>query len=274
MKFITSLTLFLIGSLAFYADAAGNNKAHLVAIGQGISSPTFTSTVNFSSGYTHESPIGTIYQNKWRLTGEYDTSEEENSSGERNSGYGGEFGYGSGTAGIAVGYYTRDCDECDGEVAGSAGVAFGFLAAGLRAEEDQYTAALMFNPNGKHRFGVIAEIDDTNGTGEQIQSYGLGYALVAGNWTFAVDASKRNYENEGTYADRILVTPGLSVRADFIQLSLNDEITLHDREDDSQEEERTHHEFWAGVGIGGDAWHLALYANYVNDFSAALSFMF
>lgn len=265
---IALLFLFLTSA----AQAATSNQSNLIAIGQGISSPTLTSPVNYSSGYTHESPNGVLYQNSLRLSAQYDNDTDGNTSTGR-AGYGGELGYGNGSAGLAGGYYTRDCDNCKGRFAGSGAVAISGVGLGLRYEEHLYTAGLLFNTTGNHRFGVVAEFNDGNGEGNDLKSYGAGYSYVANQWTFTIDASKRDYENKTTYGDRILLTPGLMVRADFLQLSLNDKMTLHDR-DTGTTNDKTTHDFWFGVGIGGDSWHLAGYGNYYNDVSASLSFFF
>ncbi len=266
-------TAFLLLFFASAAQAATTNQANLIAIGQGISSPTLTSTVNFSSGYTNESPNGVLYQNSFRASLQYDTDNDGDDNNTGRAGYGGELGYGTGSAGLAAGYYKRDCDKCDGRFAGAGAVAIGGLGLGLRYQENLYTAALLFNFNGKHRLGLIAEFNEDNGEGNDLKSYGAGYSYVASQWTFTVDASKRDYENKNTYADRVLITPGLMVRADFLQLSLNDKITLHDRDDNSTKD-KTDHEFWFGVGIGGDRWHLAGYGNYVNDIALSFSLFF
>ena len=272
MNLFSFFVLLLLPALT-YAKGSRSDE-NLVAIGQGISSPTLTSTVNFSSGYTHENPLGTIYQNSFRVTGEYDTSNENDSNGNRSSGSGAELGYGTGHAGVAAGYYKRNCTGCDGRWAGSAGVAGNAIGAGLRYEKDILTVGVLFNPLGLHRFGLIAETNDSQGSGAKITTYGAGYAHVANDWTFAIDGSKRNYENSSTYADRILLTPGVSVRADFLQITLNDKITLRDRDNDLVSDERTKHEVWFGVGGGGDSWHLVGYSKYVSDVALALSFFF
>lgn len=270
---LTSLfALMILPSLTFAAGS--RNDENLIAVGQGISSPTLTSTVNFSSGYTHENPLGTIYQNSFRVTGEYDTSNDTDSSGNKNSGSGAEVGYGTGNAGVAAGYYRRNCNGCDGRFAGSAAVAGDAIGAGLRYEKNILTVGLLFNPKGTHRFGLVAETNETGGSGAKISTYGAGYAHVGANWTFAIDASKNNFENSATYADRMMITPGVSVRADFLQLTLNDRIILNDRADDLIDDERTKHELWFGVGGSGASWHLVGYSKYVSDVALALSFFF
>ncbi len=276
---LTSFVLFgsiICSTAAVAATGSSGKQTNLIAVGQGVSSPTLTSTVNFSTGYTHENPIGVVYQNSWRITAEADhDTDDSNSSGNGNDGYGAEVGYGNGTAGLAAGYYTRDCDNCDGRLAASGGVVVGdAVGVGLRFEEDLYTAGLLFNPQGMHRFGLIFEMNDSNGSGNELKSYGAGYSYVATDWTFSIDASKNDYENQATYSDRVMVTPGVMVRASFLQLSLNDNIVLNNRSSSTSNEDETDHNFWAGVGIGGEQIHLAVYANYENDVSAALSFFF
>ena len=64
------------------------------------------------------------------------------------------------------------------------------------------------------------------------------------------------------------------VRADFLQLSVNDKITLNNRSSSASNEEDTRHDLWAGIGIGGKGWHLAAYGDYVNDVALALSLFF
>lgn len=279
MKMLLTFSVLLssfIGSHAAFAQSGSDNKANLIAVGQGVSSPTSTSTVNFSTGYTNEHPVGVVYQNSWRLTGEADHDSDENDGeGNGNDGYGAEVGYGNGSAGLAAGYYTRDCDNCEGRFAGSGGVVISdSVGVGLRFEEDLYTAGLLFNPNGTHRFGALLEMNDSGGDGNEVKSYGAGYSYVSSGWTFSLDASKNDYENQATYSDRIIITPGVMVRAGFLQLSLNDNITLNNRENGTSNEDETDHNFWAGLGIGGDKFHLAVYANYKNDFSGALSYFF
>lgn len=263
----------LVLFFASASQAATSNQANIIAIGQGISSPSLTSTVNYSSGYTNESPVGVIYQNSVRASIQYDTDDDGNTSNTGRAGYGGELGYGTGTAGLAAGYYTRDCTNCEGRWAGSAAVAIADVGVGLRYQKDLYTASLLFNPSGAHRVGLIAEGNNGNGAGNNLKSYGVGYSYVASQWTFTIDASKRDYEDKTVYAERLLVTPGVMVRADFLQISLNDKITLKDREIGSNED-KTKHEFWFGIGVGNDKIHLAGYSNYVNDVALSLSFFF
>ncbi|MES2963973.1 MAG: hypothetical protein V4760_08785 [Bdellovibrionota bacterium] len=265
--------LLFLASLA--AQAKGSNEANLIAIGQGISSPTLTSTVNFSSGYTNESPVGVVYQDSIRLTGEYDTDNDSDRNGTGRTGYGAELGYGkSGSAGLALGYYTRDCTNCEGRAAGSAAVVVAGMGVGLRVQKDLYTVGLLFNPEGTHRLGLIAETYGGSTTGNNLKNYGAGYSYVASGWTFTVDASKRDYENQNAYDNRVLVTPSLMVRADFLQISLNDRITLNNRDTSSSRADDTVHEAWVGIGVGGTSWHFAGYGNYVNDIALALSLFF
>ncbi len=277
MKSIFSLLFLFISFVTFEAHAASKNQTNLIAIGQGISSPTLTSTVNFSTGYTRESPVGVVYQDSWRVSAQYDQDNDDNNNN-GSSGYGAELGYGTGEAGVAGGYYTRNCDGCEGRFAISAAAVVVDIGVGLRYQDDVYTAGILINPNGLHRFGLIAEFsgeDDNNSIiNTDYKTYGLGYSYVASQWTFTIDASKRDYDDDSIYDDRMLLSPGLMVRADFLQLSLTDQITLNNRENSTSTDDDVHHELWFGVGVGDEAWHFAAYGNYVNDLALVGSLFF
>src|SRR6056297_2752899 len=122
--FFVSLFISIFASL----PAMATEQHHLLSISQGISSPALTNSVNYSHGFTHQNPTGVIYQTTARLTGQYDSGDTD--SGSDNNGYGGELGVGNGKYGIAGGYYTRDCDNCEGDGAGSVGATFSGVGLG------------------------------------------------------------------------------------------------------------------------------------------------
>lgn len=245
--------------------AQSQRSANLIAIGQGVSSPTLTSTVNFSSGYTAESPIGTIYQNGVRITAEYDRNDVSDAIGA-------EIGYGGPSWGIAAGYRKPNCTNCDGAAAGALGIDIGDIGVGIRFGKDLYSAAVLFNPQGMHRFGVMAELNQTS-SNSKVTAYGVGYSYVASQITATVDASSRTFADSTIDDKRILVTPGLMFRADIVQLTVNDKITLnHDKNNASQT--GNDNEVWFGIGLGGDKAHIAVYSHYFNDFAVAGSYFF
>ena len=246
--------------------AQSERAANLIAIGQGISSPTLTSTINFTSGYTSESPLGTLYQNGARVTGEYDRNDSSDAVGA-------EIGYGKGTWGIAAGYRKPNCTNCDGSGAGALGVDVGNIGVGIRFGKDLYAAALLFNPQGKHRFGLMGELNQSSNSAQKLSAYGAGYSYVASQVTFTIDASSRQFDDKTIDDKRVLVTPGVMVRADIVQLTLNDKITLnHDKNNAAQT--GSDNELWFGIGIGGDRAHLAVYSHYFDDLAIAGSFFF
>ncbi|RYZ71826.1 MAG: hypothetical protein EOP05_11665 [Proteobacteria bacterium] len=261
------LSLIVFTLLVQPAFAAQVSNANLLAIGQGISSPTSTSTVNYSSGYTAESPIGTIYQNGVRLTGEYDRNDNDDN-------FGAELGYGKGTWGVAAGYRKPGCDNCDGNVAGALGLAIGDFGVGIRFGEDLYSAAVLINPHGTHRFGIMGELNETAGSASKVTAYGVGYSYVASQFTFTLDASGRSFKDNTVNDDRIVVTPGLGFRVDIVQLTLNDRITLNRDENNAEQREDNEHDFWFGIGLGGERWHVAAYSDYVNELSVVGSLFF
>lgn len=266
MKVILSMLLTLMAYDAFAMDSKNTN---LIAVGQGISSPTTTSTINYSSGYTAESPLGTLYQNGFRITGEYDSKD----GNDGNKAYGAELGYGQGKWGVAAGYRKSDCTDCKGVTSGAVGVDVSDLGIGFRFTENISGAALLFNPHGVHRFGLMAELNTSAGSGSNVTAYGLGYSYVATQFTFTIDASGRSFENKTVKDDRIQVTPGLMLRADIFQFTINDKITLNKDKNNAAQDDRDH-DVWFGAGLGGDKWHIAAYSKYVNDFAVVGSLFF
>ena len=262
--------MFLVLSTVQSATAAGAatkvKNTNLIAVGQGISSPTSTSTINFSSGYTSESPLGTIYQGGFRATVEYDSNDNTKA-------YGAEVGYGQGDWGAAVGHRKSECTNCEGTTAGAVGINVSNFGVGLRFGKDLSGAALLINPHGDHRFGFMAELNNGGGSGSNVTAYGLGYAYVAAQYTFSIDASSRSFENKLIVDNRMQITPGLMMRVDIFQLTINDKITIN-RDKNNTAQNDSDHAFWFGVGLGSDTAHIALYSHYVNDFALAASLFF
>ena len=262
------MRVLLLCLLAFTPSAFGmqsQRSENLIAVGQGISSPTLTSTVNFSSGYTAESPLGTLYQNGARVTGEYDRNDSSDAVG-------GEIGYGAASWGIAGGYRKPSCNGCEGSGAGALGLDIADIGVGIRFGKDLYSAAALFNPHGMHRFGLMAELNQSS-SNSKVTAYGAGYSFVGKQITATVDASTRTYEDSTINDKRILVTPGLMFRADIVQLTLNDRITLN-RDKNNTLQDGKDNELWFGIGFGGEKLHIALYSHYFNDFAVAGSIFF
>lgn len=260
---ILLLCLLALSQSAFGAQS--QRSENLVAVGQGVSSPTLTSTINFRSGYTAESPLGTLYQNGARVTAEYDRNDVSDAIGA-------EVGYGAASWGIAAGYRKPNCNGCDGNAAGALGLDVSNIGVGIRFGKDLYSAALLFNPHGMHRFGVMAELNQSS-SNSKVTAYGVGYSYVASQITATIDASSRTFQDSTVNDKRILVTPGLMFRADIVQLTVNDKITLN-RDKNNSAQNGNDNEIWFGIGIGGDKAHIAAYSRYFNDFAVAGSVFF
>ncbi len=261
------LLLFCLFTLSLPAlGAQSERSANLLAIGQGISSPSTTSTINFTSGYMSQSPLGTLYQNGSRVTGEYDRNNSSDAVGA-------EIGYGKGSWGIAAGYRKPNCTNCDGSGAGALGIDVGNIGVGIRFGKDLYSAAVLFNPQGNHRFGLMGELNQSSNSTSRLNAYGVGYSYVAQQATFTIDASGRSFNDKTIDDKRILITPGVMFRADIVQLTLNDQITVnHDQNNATQT--GSDNQLWFGIGIGGERAHLAVYSHYFDDLAVAGSFFF
>ncbi|MBX9767079.1 MAG: hypothetical protein K2X47_07405 [Bdellovibrionales bacterium] len=263
MRLVVVSLLLIFSKNVMAADSKSKN---ILAVGQGVSSPSSTSTVNYSSGYTSESPLGTIYQNQYRLTGEYLATGSAKA-------YGAEIGYGQGDWGLAAGYQKVDCTNCEGTGAGAVGVNVADIGVGIRFGKNLSAAAILLNPQGSHRFGLVGELNGTGGSGNNVVAYGVGYSYVGEQMTFALDASARAFENSAVNDKRIQVTPGLMLRADKFQFTINDKITLNKDVNNSAQNDKDH-DLWFGLGLSGDSWHLAFYSQYVSEFAFAGSLFF
>lgn len=260
------ISILLISVLVQGAKAYETKNTNLLAVGQGISSPASTSTINFASGYISQSPLGTIYQNGFRVTGEFDGNNT-------NKAFGAEVGYGTGEWGGAVGHRKSDCSNCDGVTAAALGITVSDFGFGLRFGKDLSAAAVLINPHGAHRLGIMAEINSSAGSGSNVTAYGLGYSYVAAQMTFTLDVSGHSFENKTIADNRLQVTPGLMLRADIFQLTINDKITLNKDVNNSAQNDKDH-DFWFGVGLNSDKASIALYSHYVNDFALAGTIFF
>ena len=260
---IAIIAMFLVFSVAQLADARNRGGlGNSVAISQGISSPSMTSTVNFGNGFTHENPVGVIYQDSIRISGHYD-------NGDSSTGYGGELGVGNGSYGLAVGALTRDCDGCDADVGAAAAAVFSGIGLGIRFEEDVYSLGIILNPNGQHRIGIMAD-RNTSVDGLEFNGIGFGYTYMGSSFKFTVDASSIVFDDDANSNDVILVTPGLAFNINIFTLSVSYDVRLNDDNDNNDDTD-----LWVGLGIKpSSSWEIAVYADYFNDIAVAASFYF
>lgn len=262
---INKLFLFTLGTVFIIKNASWANSSaeNLTATGQGISSPASTSSVNYTDGYTAENPTAVLYQNSGRLSLQYD----QNDSGQSNN-MGVELGYGSNKWGMAVGYRKNNCSGCEGRVAANVAINANGTGVGLRVQENAYALGVLFGVEDQHRFGLVLGLDETGGVGNKISSYGLGYSYVQQAFGLTLDASRRNHQDSTQNSNITLITPGISVRATPIEVSLNNRIIIDDAS------KTTTHQAWFGLGVNQKSWHLVGYSDYVNDIAVVLSFFF
>lgn len=258
--------LSMVFSTFLFSIVAQANQNQWLGVGQGISNPSSLSTINFSNGFNNENPVGVTYQQSGRITAQGDWG-SNNSSG---NGVGGELGFGNGSFGIAGGYYQNSCNNCDGRWAGAIGASLNIFALGVRFSENVNSAGLIFNPNGNHRFGLLAELNKITGSNNDITSLGAGYTYVGSQFRFTLDASKLSYENTSLNDDTIMLSPGLAFFLRQVSFSMTYNLYLNKQVNSTYEDQ-----FWFGVGFGKQGvWTATVYHKYVNDWSAALSFYF
>ncbi|MBY0386283.1 hypothetical protein K2X05_14090 [bacterium] len=259
MKTIIFCNLFLMSSFVFA------EREQRLAVGQGIAAPLAQTSVNFSNGFTYSNSAVAGKMKSAQLTLEGDFGED--GSGNDQSGLGGELSLGNGQAGIGLGYYKNNCDGCDGRVGGIAGLQFSTMAIGVGfREDDQYSAGLLLNPNGSHRFGVT--VDMLRSDLADVLSYGAGYAFHGQGFVFALDASKQETEVAGDNTDMIRITPGLEVHADKWGLSVSYDTAVNDSATPYDDN------VWFGIGYRGQNFEIMGYHDYVNEWSLAVSFLF
>ncbi|MCB0356968.1 MAG: hypothetical protein KDD40_08180 [Bdellovibrionales bacterium] len=264
MKNLILISLFIFG---LQSQAAQRN---LIAVGQGIVSPSVTTNLIISNGFTSENPTGIAYQNGFRISGEFDTANNNNNM-TNNDGMGAELGVGNGDMGLAFGYYKEDCTDCEGDVYGGFGILLGdFLGFGVSGQEELYNAGVIFNPKGSMRFGVTASLFNLDGDNNNITTFGAGVAYYGQAWSFSVDASKRAYENDTIKDDTIKITPGLKMNIEKIHFSFN--IDTYNNEPEGT---NTDSNAWFGLGYGhGEPFNITLYHDYTKEWTFVLSMFF
>lgn len=235
-----------------------------VAVGQGISSPAITNTTMFSKGFTMENPVAASYQNGYRGTLALDGSDTTS--------FGVDMGVGDTTYGFTLGAYSNACEEgreCEAFIRGNISAIWGGFGIGFGIQEDLYTMGLLFNPNGLHRVGLTFEHEDPNGINNNRGAFGLGYAYVLPQFTFAIDLSRRSFENNALRDDTLMLTPGIIVRVDIFSISLNYDFYMSDTGNEHSDQ------VWVGVSARPFAdWEFTFYGEYVDRWTLMASYFF
>lgn len=264
--FMKYIVVVLIATFAL--EVAGKDTdAPYVAVGQGIAVPAYTSPINFSHGFTYTNPAVAAYYDGIQLSLEHATADEEDSN--QVSGSGAEFAVGTGKVGLGVGYYERDCDNCEGKAGAIAGFALSGFSAGIGYhEDDTYSAGVIIGASNSHRVGLTVDWQQGPDDNDDVRSYGVGYGYVGNSVIFTLEASKKENETESPSDKIIMLTPGLEVQAQNVALSVSHDTYLND-------ENETHEaNTWFGAGFNFKSGSFSLYHDYVNEWAFVLAFKF
>lgn len=239
----------------------GSANLNQVAVGQGISSPAITHTALYSKGFTLENPVAASYQSGYRATGSLD--------GADSTSLGVDFGVGDTVYGFSVGAYSNACGGCDAFIRGTLSAIWGGFGFGFGVQEDLYTVGMLFNPNGMHRVGVVAEFEDPNGPNNNRNAIGLGYSYVLPQFTFSFDLSNRSLENPVLNSSLLMMTPGIAVRVDMFSISLNYDMYLSDTFNQFSDQ------IWVGFSVKPfSSWEFAFYGEFVDRWTLMGTYTF
>jgi hypothetical protein len=259
MNIFARMLLFFMIAKSIQSQA----NSGLIAIGQGIVAPSMTHTLTYSAGFTRENPVGITQISGVKLSVMADTHGDSTDL----DGMGGELGIGNGQAGLSLGFYQPDCDNCEETISGGFGFNFGSFSFGLSASEDIYTAGFLFNATGSFRFGLTSTITDTE---NEVTSFGAGLGYFSNSWSVSVDASKQATDGSPESDDIILVTPSVAIAADQINLSLNMDTWVNLPENTERD-----NEFWFGLGYGrGNPYNITVYHDFAGEWTLVGSLFF
>jgi hypothetical protein len=256
MKFIILLVTF---PLACWAVAPEENR---LATGQGIAAPNVGTLVNLSRGFTVENPAGVMYQDGFRASAQMAKNLDTDT--------GVEGGYSGKEYGFAAGMFKPGCSGCKPTTAGILGMNFAKSAAlGLRYQTSNniptYSAGVLFNPSGTHRFGVNVDYMLPPSPAYSTTSVGAGYAYVSKSWTIALEASKQQFQDPTATTGKIVTASlGVQKRVDSLMASLAYESRMNDTNKPTDL-------MWIGAGFDSTDWNLAFYVNYRQEMMAVLS---
>jgi hypothetical protein len=262
MKFSMKILLVILFSTLIFSGInvfASEKNENLIAVGQGISLPASTSTINYSNGDVVTNPVGVLYQSGGRLSVENDQSETG-----RNDHLGIELGYVDEVYAGALAY-AKHCNNCDPVYSAAGAVNINNVGIGLSLKQNLIGLGAIYGIESNHRWGLMLDLDEGGTSTGKLLSYGLGYSYVQPVYSLTLDVSRR----DGSRNDKVtVVTPGVALYVVNVQLSINDKILLN------KDNGVSYDSFWYGVGVDQKAWALAVYSDYVNDYSFVLSTYF
>ena len=258
-QILSAVTIGLFCWLSWGQSGSGGNT-QLLAIAQGISSPSMTNLTLVSNGFTAENPVGASYQGGYRGTLEIDGNDPTN--------FGLEAGLGDAQYGLALSYYSNGCDNCDSLVRGSLSAIWDWFGLGFGVAENLFSIGILLYPQEVHRFGFIVHYDDPNGPSNKFIGTGFGYSYVIPSFTFSIDLSHRGAETGAIGDGAMMISPGVAVRINEVSVSISHDFFFSDNGNYSDK-------FWFGIGYGDEKdWHVALYGEYTNQWSLVGSYFF
>lgn len=117
------------------------------------------------------------------------------------------------------------------------------------------------------RLGVKASLLDFEGDNNNFTALGVGIGYFSSEWSFAIDASKRDFEDSHNSDETVKITPGLQMNIDQVSFPVDMDIYTNEPEGANTDEE-----VWFGVGFGhGDPFNLAIYHDYKGEWAFVLS---
>lgn len=265
------ISILSVVAFPFFGWGGADGATNALSVGQGISSPSRHSHVNFSSGFLNQNPVGAVYQQGGRVSGQFIDAGDNT--------LGVELGYGAGTWGVAIGA-TKSAGSDSARVAGAIGVvpfdSFGF---GVFGDEDISQVGFLFSPHGTHRLGVTYAVYSEDVL-EDLSTIGLGYSFVADKFTLTLDASKHESSQaswslqtgdttQELSTDLVFVTVGFMFRVSEFQFVINHEMIQND-DDNAFDATDT----WFGVGFALSAWNFAIYSDYIGDLAINATYKF
>lgn len=253
--------------VALGSAQASEKQSNLLGISQGISSPSMTSNLTTSNGFTAQNPVGLSYVKSVHFGAmvDFNSDKDDNESDAMSA----EAGWGNGKVGLGAGYYKSDCDKCEAVISGGLGLSFKSVGIGGSISKNKTVAGFLLFPDGEHRFGVTAQQYRVEDGDIATQGLGVGYSFVATNVRFSIDASKSTVKRKksptGLDFDETttLVTPGIGFQNGNFSLSASHNFFIEEKNVDIYENGT-----WYGLGYGSaDSWHLALYHDYRHSWS-------
>lgn len=243
--------------LSFFATSAyAGLPENLVAVGQGVASPSTTSLVNIGRGLVgFENPGGLMYTKGFRVAVEA-TKDPAGS----NTGF--EGSYAGANYGLAVGNW-KSCTDCVAATALILGGAFKYANVGLRYQKidttPTYGLGVVFNAAGKHRFGIHVEDEVPVVQDNSVLKTGVGYSYVGNDDTINIEMTQSKTQTTSTTKNSI----GYKRKVSSLEVSMTYEMG-----------EGGADLFWMGAGFKGQTFHLAIYSAYNTQMLAVLSAFF